>query len=50
VKKLRRGRTLKFSLKRRASYPSSTHPTPGNPTTKGRTVLDVDVALKRVSR
>ncbi|HEX5909697.1 MAG TPA: hypothetical protein VFY44_04335, partial [Thermoleophilaceae bacterium] len=50
VRKLRRGKTLKFSLKRRKSYPSSTHPTPGNPDTKGKTVLDVDVALKRISR
>ena len=51
VRKLRRGKTLKFSLERRASYPSSGYPTPGqNPDTKGKTVLDVDVALKRVSR
>ena len=50
VKKLRRGKRLKFSLRRRTSYPSSTHPTPGNPTTKGKTVLDVDVSLKRLSR
>lgn len=50
VKRLRRGQKLKFTLKRRVSYPSSAYPEPGNRDTKGKTVLDVDVTMKRLSR
>ena len=50
VRKLRRGGTLKVSLGRSVSYPNSAYPRPGKPTTKGRTVMAMNITLKRLSR